>query len=149
MEDWEPSTFENELIYSYWLVNKSLIFLEVPIGGTGGRGDWPKGSKIRRIDAIRLPGVSIVEEGILTSSKYSSEEFYTLTKDKDIELIEVKRNLNRLVLGQVVAGTDMLLRQYQPRSVTPIILCVKGDPAMEWVCDKRGITVEIIEPFNN
>ena len=60
-----------------------------------------------------------------------------------VELIEVRNKLNRLVIGQVVAGVGMFERQYKARTIIPVILCVKGDPTLEWVCEKRGITVRV------
>lgn len=63
---------------------------------------------------------------------------------KTVELIEVKKNLNRLVIGQVIAGVDMFERQYNISKIIPVILCKNGDPALEWVCEKRNIRVEII-----
>lgn len=59
-------------------------------------------------------------------------------------MIEVKKNLNRLVIGQVIAGADMFERQYNTSKIIPVILCKNGDPALEWVCKKRNIKVEII-----
>jgi len=49
----------------------------------------------------------------------------------------VKRKLNRLVIGQAIVGVDMFQHQYTPQHVTLVIVCAEGDPALEWVCEKR------------
>lgn len=62
-----------------------------------------------------------------------------------MELIEVKKKLNRLVIGQVIAGADMFKRQYGTEMVATVILCEEGDPALGWVCQQRGTRVQIVE----
>ncbi len=61
-----------------------------------------------------------------------------------VELIEVKRKLNRLVIGQIIVGVDMFQHQYQPHEITSVIVCAEGDPALEWVCERRQIQVRIL-----
>jgi len=124
------------------------MYLEVPIGLKNGNGEWPEGTKVRRIDAIRcFEG----EVRILPASKYTYKSFSEDIKGKHLELIEVKKYLNRLVIGQVIAGIDMFNREYAAKSIKGIILCQKGDPALEWVCKEHGIEVyafENIEDFH-
>lgn len=144
--DWKPRTFEDSLIHKYWQKYNGRIYLEVPIGGNGGRGNWLAGSKIRRIDAVRVPDAAEEEHAILPFKEYTEDDFFSYSQDKTIELIEVKTNLNRLIIGQIIAGIDMFERQYAASRIIPIILCIEGDPALEWVCEKRGIHVKIAEP---
>ncbi len=40
----------------------------------------------------------------------------------------------------------MFERQYKTDKIFPIILCQIGDPALEWVCEKRNIKVEFMNP---
>jgi len=47
------------------------------------------------------------------------------------------------VIGQIIAGVDMFERQYKVKPDRLVVLCAKGDSALEWVCEKRGISVEI------
>ena len=82
---------------------------------------------------------------MLSSKAYTEEEFYEFTRGQIVELIEVKKNLSRYVIGQVIAGLDMMERQYALKEIIPVILCKEGDPALEWVCEKRGIVVKIAE----
>ena len=59
-------------------------------------------------------------------------------------MIEVKKKLDRLVIGQVIVGVDMFERQYGVKKIKPVILYQIGDPALEWVCDKREISAYCI-----
>lgn len=144
MEIWEPTTFEYKLLYKYWNKNKGNLFLEVPVGNKE-LGKWPPGSKIRRIDGVLLLNDLDTNKDIAYPYKdYTIANFNEQTKGNTIELIEVKRKLNRVVIGQVLAGIDMFERQYEARKIIPVILCHVGDPALEWVCKKRNIEVYII-----
>lgn len=40
----------------------------------------------------------------------------------------------------------MFERQYKTDKIAPIILCQIGDPALKWVCEKRNIKVEFMNP---
>jgi len=144
MEAWKPTTFEDTLLYEYWKMREKHLYLEVPVGNKE-LGNWPPKSKIRRIDGvIILDELKKEEPNVFRYRDYTIEEFYKKVQGKTIELIEVKKNLNRLVIGQVIAGADMFERQYNTSKIIPVILCKNGDPALEWVCKKRNIKVEII-----
>lgn len=142
--NWTPQTFEDRLLHAYWLKARGRIYLKAPIGGPGGLGNWPPGSKIRRIDGVRVESPGPQQEGIFRFSG-RCEEFCEAIKDRPVELIEVKKKLNRLVIGQVIAGADMFKRQYGTEMVATVILCEEGNPALEWVCQQRGIRVQIVE----
>ena len=133
-----PKTLEDKLIYKYWEKNKGSLFLEIPIGNN--RNIWPKGSKIRRIDAIR-----VLDSNNEIYRPFRLETFQDIIKDKSIELIEAKQNLNRLVYGQIIAGIDMFFKQYKCKDIKGVILCEEGDPALEIICKERHIGVKIIK----
>ena len=59
----------------------------------------------------------------------------------NIEVIEIKRSLDRVVLGQVIIGADLLELEYAPATIEQTVVCEEGDPVLEYVCDKRGIKV--------
>ena len=141
--DWTPQSLEDELLRAYWLQVGGRLYLEVPIGGPGGPGDWPPGSKIRRIDCVRVGRADAQREGIVRFSD-CREEFGKVIGHGPVELIEAKKKLNRLVIGQVIAGADMFKRQYRLDQFDTVIVCEEGDPALEWVCHQRGILVRII-----
>lgn len=139
---WEPRYLEDRLLHAYWSQAGGRLYLEVQIGGPGGPGRWPSGSKIRRIDGVLIRGIADVPSDALPYAQHS-QEFYELVEGRTVELIEVKKALGRYVIGQALAGLAMFERQYQADSVEPVILCAEGDPALQWFCDTRGIRVEI------
>ena len=139
---WTPRTLEEELLHRYWRRVGGRVYLEVPIGGPGGAGDWPPGSKIRRIDAVRMESTGLQQDGIIRFNDHR-DEFCESVHGSCPELIEIKQLLGRHVIGQVIAGVDMFNREYRPEMVIPVVLCQEGDPALEWVCERRGITVQI------
>ena len=140
MKNWKPRTHEDKLIYKYQEEGGGTFFLEVPIGSQKGKVGWPKGSGILRIDAIRL---STSVDEIIPQKELNYKEFYRTTYNQPVELIEAKQKLNRPVIGQIIAGYDMFACEYNAKSISNVILCFEGDPALEWVCKKRNIRVEI------
>lgn len=138
MKKWEPESIEDQLLEKYWNENKGVIFAEVPVGLSSGRGNWPKGTKVRRIDGIRLKKLPGIPNGIYRATG----DFAGFLKNiGQIEVIEIKKTLNRLVIGQAIVGTDMIQREYGDIDIQPVIICSQSDPGMEWVCEKRGIKV--------
>ena len=59
----------------------------------------------------------------------------------EVEVVEVKRVLDRVVLGQVIIGADLLEMEYAPIKINQVVVCEEGDPALQMVCDRRGIKV--------
>lgn len=51
----KPRTPEDELLFNYWESHSGCLYVEVPIGGEGGAGKWPKKCERRRIDGVLLP----------------------------------------------------------------------------------------------
>lgn len=135
---WVPRSEEDHLLQQYWRRVGGRLYVEVPIGGVGGSGHWPIGSTRRRLDAIRLmdaPDPSIV--------RFSSREFRARVETSPIELIEAKPSLNRAAIGQVVAGRDMFPRDYGVGVQRSVVVCGSTDAALEWVCRKHDIEVEV------
>lgn len=134
----KPRTLEDKLIYKYWEEKQGLLFLEVPIGND--KNFWPKSSKIRRIDGIR---VEDNENKIFKN--FNSENFKNNIKNKNIELIEAKKTLNRLVIGQIIVGIEMFKKQYESKNIKGVILCREGDPALGIICKEMGIEVVVLK----
>ena len=67
-------------------------------------------------------------------------------RDFDVEVIEAKRQLNTDVIGQVIAGANLIARQFPDQRLIRQTVVVSGepDPALRWVCDKRGILVAAV-----
>lgn len=126
MNGWQPRTIEDNLLAEYWKEAGGRIYTEVPIGCSIGHKNWPEGSKIRRIDGIRIKCKDIHEE-IVTFGN-NNKEFLSIITDTKVDLIEVKQKLNRPVIGQIVAGLDMFKVEYQPKEIRGVIVCGEGDP---------------------
>lgn len=140
---WTPDTPENKLLTGYWNDAGGVIVTEVHIGGTGP-SNWPSGAGSRRLDGLRFR--SEYRDEINTLTAFSQAQLQEIVRDRHVEVIEVKQSLNRPVIGQAIAGRDMFERDYEPRTVEPVVVCGSGDPALEWVCRRNGIRVEIVEP---
>jgi hypothetical protein len=95
------------------------------------------------IDGFRFR--SEYRDGITVQAAFSQSQLRDIVKDRHVEVIEVKSSLNRPVIGQAIAGRDMFERNYEPRTVEPVVVCGSGDPALEWVCRQNGIRVEIVD----
>jgi hypothetical protein len=140
---WIPDTREDRLLVGYWNSIGGIIVPEVHIGSSGP-SDWPPGSGSRRIDGLRFR--SEYRDEITTATAFTQSQLRDIVSDRHVEVIEVKSSLNRPVIGQAIAGRDMFHRDYEPRTIEPVIVCGSGDPALEWVCRRNGIRVEIVEP---
>ncbi|REJ09095.1 hypothetical protein [Halobacillus trueperi] len=137
-----PKTSEDKLLNKYLEEKGGHLFLEVPIGSNRRNDIWPTGSKVRRFDGVVFPGNTC---NIYNYKNYQDKFNSLITFNYELEVIEVKNKLNRLVIGQVIAGYDMLKREYAGKSINCRIICSEGDPALEWVCKQRNIKVSIYE----
>ena len=147
VKKWTAHTKEDGLLKSYWKQKGGCILAEVPIGGPGGPGRWPKNCERRRIDGVRIVSQSLPKE----IYRYGEARDYlqrAIDENAFIELIEVKQKLNRLVIGQILAGQNMFKREYKVRSKRLTIVCARTDGGLEWVCSNRGITVCCIPTQN-
>lgn len=138
---WSPVSGEDRLLQSYWKSVGGRIYVEVPVGGPGGAGDWPTGCTTRRIDGVRLEA-NDRETGLFIFTGNQDRFNEELRESESVEIIEVKSSLNRPVIGQALAGIDMFEREYGVKG-KPVVVCGKNDTALEWVCQKRNIRVVI------
>ena len=153
-KDPDRRTNEDRLLLKYWREVGGAIFTEVPIVRHGpsewplgavrhGPRLWPPGAKGRRIDGVRL----VAPPFGLRNSIYSYVRgsggplIASYIAGAQVEVIEVKQDLNRPVIGQVIAGADLLEMEYAPAQVDPVVVCAVGDAALEAVCERRGIAV--------
>lgn len=141
MKTWKPTSFEDRLLKAYHDKVGGEVYTEVQIGSSAPY-DWPDGSKTRRIDAVKLVNNESEKEGIFNFTP-NKKHFKKKVKGSEVELIEIKRSLNRPVIGQVLVGEPMLKRDYEPSDIELTILCSQGDPPLKWVCEKKGINVMI------
>lgn len=140
VEDWEPRTREDQLLERYCERVGGTVYAEVPIGGSGGTGNWPSGSSIRRIDGVRLLCAEHSEPAVVKYRPNRSLFLEELEGAEVVEIIEVKPSLNRPVIGQIIVGADMFKRQYDI-SPQQVIVVGASDENLEWVCRERDIAV--------
>lgn len=141
---WEPKNNEDDWLKTYHAQHVGQVFTEVPIGWSRGNGNWAEHGQVRYIDAIRFPDAKDSEEIYRFSD--GPDRFLDLVDGAAVELIEVKRKLNRLVIGQLVAGFEMFHRDYDAEFVKKVALCTVPDERQEWVCDRLHIAVEYVAP---
>jgi hypothetical protein len=136
-------TYEDRLLLEYWHAFDGLVFTEVPVGRDGPT-DWPQGTKPRSIDGGRIasPESEKAPSDIVAFGKRrDADRFERVIAGAEVEVLEVKRSLDRVVLGQVIIGADLLDIEYAPTNIDQVVICEVGDPALETVCDRRGIKV--------
>lgn len=110
------------------------VYVEVPIGSPTGR--------TRRIDAVRFP---TLEAGV----RYFDQAAFTWDVQRyPCHLIEVKRTLNRTVIGQLIVARDLAATEWTrdpALELALIALVTMSDPALEPVCQRHGIQVHVVE----
>lgn len=137
-----PTTPEDRLLTGYWNRVGGVIVTEVHVVGSGA-SNLSSGSGRRRLDGLRFR--SEYRDEINTPTTFSQAQLLEIVGDRHVEVIEVKQTLNRPVIGQAIAGRDLFERDYDPGTVEPVVVCGSGDPALEWICRRNGIRVEIVE----
>lgn len=141
---WRPRYGEDQWLVSYLegLGGPAVagrVHTEVPIGGVARYGP---GARTRFIDAVRLPRVQ--PGGI---EYFHRTVFDDEVRDAEVELIEVKKTLNRTVIGQLIVARDLARVEWPSHGALRLVaLCTTGDPALEWVCREHGIEVELVPP---
>ena len=135
---WEARTREDHLLEQYWRAHGGQIHVEAPVGGADARWDGRGG--IRRLDGLRIDAT---DDAILLPDEPRIRKALKNHNGAEIEVIEVKQQLNRTVIGQTQAGRLLLCARYEldPEQVTEVVVCVTSDPALEWVCQQLVIKV--------
>lgn len=133
---------EDRLLLKYAQTVNGVIYAEV-IVGRGGLYDWPKGSKARALDGVHVlsAGRARKPADLIRYHRYNKRDIQNAIHGAVVEVIEVKAALNRVVIGQVIVGADLLQMAYNPKQISSVIVCEEGDPLLELVCAKRGIRV--------
>lgn len=136
---YNPSKFhEDRLLENYFKEKGGILYTEVRVG-MGGVKRYPRGARPRRIDAVRLAGG---EAAIVPFNRKSIPDFLQATRDRKIEVIEIKRRLNRPAIGQVIVGAKLMEKEYPDiRRVLMVIVCEIGDPVLEMICRELKIRV--------
>lgn len=139
---WRPRPGEDAWLLRYFERlggdgSAGRFYVEVPIGGSQLYGE---GAKTRFIDAVRLPDTRPCEIVYFNERQFTSD-----LADQPVEIIEVKKTLNRTVIGQLVVAREMARADWPPHGpVRSVALCTEGDPALEWICQDYDIDVELV-----
>jgi hypothetical protein len=128
-----------KIAYS-WSIG-GLVFTEVPVGRDGPK-DWPEGAKPRRIDGVRIASLGSERapaDIVAFSKRRDAKRFEQIVACAEVEVVEVKRALDRVVLGQVIIGSDLFELEYAPNKIDQVVVCEEGDPVLQMICERRGI----------
>jgi hypothetical protein len=101
-KSWSQLTTEDRLLLAYCEEMGGLLVTEVPVGGHR-KAIWPGGSKAWRIDGVRILDSSRATGEIVSFSSIGPENFEARIKDRGVEVVEVERKMNRLVVGQAIS----------------------------------------------
>jgi hypothetical protein len=127
---------ENDLLKLYCTHHPGFTFTEVSIGD---KKLFRKNSKNRRIDMVRIHND---HNRVILKYSHEKELFAKLLNENyEIEIIEIKTNLNRLVIGQIIVGEYMFKKKYDVDEIIKTILYHKGDEALETFCKENGINL--------
>ncbi|MDR1099864.1 MAG: hypothetical protein LBL28_05220, partial [Treponema sp.] len=127
---------ENDLLKLYCTHHPGFTFTEVSVGDKKLFG---KNSKNRRIDMVRIHN-----DHNRVKLKYShKKELFErlLNGNYKIEIIEIKTDLNRLVIGQIIVGEYMFKKKYNVNEIIKTILYHRGDEALETFCKENEINL--------
>lgn len=127
------------MLQDYWSLVAGQMYAEVPLAGSKGPAMWSSNSTTRRLDAVRFDTADSPPR-LLSFFNYRNEFLSCLNRELPW-LIEVKRKINRTVIGQILVGADLFEEQYKVQPQKLVILCRTGDDALEWFCRKQGIEV--------
>jgi hypothetical protein len=131
---WTPRTPEDRLLALYLAANPGLLFLEVEVG----QGDENCGP--RRLDGLLIPAC---ESQVRVQGSYSRADIAAAVQGQRVHVLEAKRKLNRTVIGQVLVGVSLFMRDFSPASVQGVAVCAFGNPDLEWYCLEQDIQMAL------
>lgn len=135
---WRPRPREDEWLASYLRRTSpgGVTYTEVPIGGGPG-------SSSRRIDAVRVRN-----DRPLDVRYFDPRRFERDVRGETLEVIEVKKSLNRPVVGQLIVARDLITRQWREVAAVHLVAVVERDDALirELCSEVYDIKVAVIHP---
>lgn len=122
-EKFVARTTEDRLLRSYWQKVGGIIFTQVPV-------------RDRRLDGVRIPASTAGE-----IRKFHRIKFNDLVANAEVQVIEIKRILNRSVIGQAIVGKALLEIEYTGAKATAIVVCRDGNTSLQEACSRLGVKV--------
>ncbi len=137
----EISGTEENLLYKYCCKFGGVTFTEVLLK------DEKEPNKARRIDAVRFPRRRDRPKPEIVS--YQEKEFHdrlsrASKRKQEAQVIEVKKTLNRSVIGQVIVAKYLLLLEDKKLQVRPRMVVICGSSNVKRLndfCKKYHIRV--------
>ena len=127
---------EDKLLQKYWEQNPGTLFKEVALSNSEER------SRARRLDAIILP---TRKKEVYARKDISESELKKFIENSEVEMVEVKKELNRTVIGQILVGGYLLNKYYKPKRITPVIICSKNHSDLEEFCNRNNIKLIVFD----
>ena len=126
---------ESDLVKLFSKSQYSLIFYEVSIGD---KSIFGQNSTDRKIDIVIFHGIKSKKCLVYSDNK---EMFLKILQENsdEIEIIEVKKKLNRGVIGQILVAEYMFKKKFQVKKLRKSVLCYIGDDALESFCKESKI----------
>lgn len=126
------TTLEDKLLKEYWNRNPGLLFKEVELRKI------EDGKRAKRTDGILIPQR---EKKVYSRNKFNSEKMKEVIKGEPIKVIEVKKELNRDVIGQVEVAAYLAKDEFDSQKASPVIVCGKTHSSLKKYCDHKNIEV--------
>ena len=125
---------EKGLLKIYCSNNPGTSFSEVSVG----LRNFSKNSRDRRIDVVRIENDIDKKVCKYSTDKELFNNLVNANKYK-IELVEIKKKLNRLVIGQIIVGEYLFKRKFKAKNITKAIVYHIGDSLLEEFCNENQI----------
>lgn len=130
------TTLEDRLLKEYWNQNPGLLLKEVKIGETRNE------RRAKRIDGVLIPQEN---KKVYSRNRFGSEKIKSMIDEKSIKVIEVKKKLNRDVIGQVDVASFLIKKEFNPKEVSRVIICGETNQVLERYCGYKEIEVYTTE----
>ncbi len=132
-------TIEDKLLKKYWDENPGLLFKEVKL-----RNIVEVEQRTGRVDGIIVPSE---EKKVYCNREYKMIDVKKAVKGNNVKVIEVKKLLNRDVIGQAEVATYLIEKQFNPKKASPVVVCGRSHPDIKLYCDYKNIELFVMSDF--
>jgi hypothetical protein len=136
-------TAEDFYLLEFWKKAGGVIYGDVALPVGGPQRKWRQSADGGRVGAVRVvpPEGSAQGAAVVSHGQCLPGELQAVLSGRTAWVIRAGMALTRELIGEVVAGSDLLRRAFAPARVTPVIFCDDGDPLLEMVCRRLRIEV--------